>query len=298
MRLRIVDISAAIAAACALAVPILIGGSPVAAIQSLVAPNGTGVDVVRARAVAVVSPERGRSSRAAPSRRPPPVRREAQAPEQPASRPRPRPAPEQPRPDVSEPTRPAPRPQPSNPSPPPVAPPPPAPPPVAPPPPAPPPPVAPPPAPPPPPAAPPPTPPPPIVIASPSPPPTPIVPPSPPSKPTGPPRTPQGHDDDDDSGEDPGGDEGEDDEGPCESQHWWCELDRAEQLQLLSKFLTQLAVEIERRGYQGEVGKRLREIAEELSGRSDLFGVEAEMVPVGQHLLENQPRFVYPSGSG
>jgi hypothetical protein len=296
MRLRIVDISAAIAAACALAVPILIGGSPVAAIQSLVAPNGTGVDVVRARAVAVVSPERGRSSRAAPSRRPPPIRREAQAPEEPASQPRPRPAPtpEQPRPDVSEPTRPAPRPQPSNPSPPPVAPPP-APPPAAPPPPAPPPQAAPPPAPPPPPAAPPPTPPPPIVIASPSPPPTPIVPPSPPSKPSGPPRTPQGHDDD----EPDDGDGEEEEEDKCSHRgSWWCELDRAEQLELLSRFLTQLAVEIERRGYQGEVGKRLREISEELSGRSNLFGVEAEVVPVGQHLLEDQPRFVYPSGSG
>jgi hypothetical protein len=47
MRLRLVDIFAALAAGCALTVPVLLGGSEGPAVQALVAPNGTDVEVIR-----------------------------------------------------------------------------------------------------------------------------------------------------------------------------------------------------------------------------------------------------------
>src|SRR5919109_2512186 len=64
MRLRIVDISAALAAACALAVAVLLGESQGPMVQTLVAPNGTAVPVIRASSL-----DKGRSSkRAQPAR--------------------------------------------------------------------------------------------------------------------------------------------------------------------------------------------------------------------------------------
>src|SRR6056297_2838865 len=58
--------------------------------------------------------------------------------------------------------------------------------------------------------------------------------------------------------------------------------------------LSQHPIEIERGADECEVGERLREVAERLSERSGLFGEEAEMVGVSEHLLEHEPRLVEP----
>ena len=38
----------------------------------------------------------------------------------------------------------------------------------------------------------------------------------------------------------------------------------------------------------------LREVPQELAGRADLLGVEPEVVGVGEHFLEDEPRLVEP----
>src|ERR1051326_8743086 len=43
---------------------------------------------------------------------------------------------------------------------------------------------------------------------------------------------------------------------------------------------------------QGQMGKSLRKVAEELAGEADLLTVQTEVVRVGQHLLEGKARFV------
>src|SRR5438067_4435781 len=49
---------------------------------------------------------------------------------------------------------------------------------------------------------------------------------------------------------------------------------------------------------QGQVGERLREVADLLSRGVDLLGVEADMVGIGQHLREGQPGVVQPPRTG
>ncbi|MDQ1597161.1 MAG: hypothetical protein QOI70_585, partial [Microbacteriaceae bacterium] len=41
----------------------------------------------------------------------------------------------------------------------------------------------------------------------------------------------------------------------------------------------------------------LREVADLLTVGRDLFGIEAEMIRVGQHLLEREPSIIDPPGS-
>ena len=62
--------------------------------------------------------------------------------------------------------------------------------------------------------------------------------------------------------------------------------------------VVQLPVEVQDRGDEREVGERLREVADLLSGGVDLFGVEADVVGVGQHLRERQPSLVEPPRAG
>jgi hypothetical protein len=92
MRPRLVDIFAALAAGCALTVPVLLGGSQGPAVQALVAPNATNVEVIRTNPF---KPPRGEGRGV---RRTQPARRQAAAPRErakapagagePASRPR------------------------------------------------------------------------------------------------------------------------------------------------------------------------------------------------------------------
>ena len=46
---------------------------------------------------------------------------------------------------------------------------------------------------------------------------------------------------------------------------------------------------------QRQVGECLREVADLFAGGGDLFGVQADVVRVGQHLLEGQARVVEPA---
>jgi hypothetical protein len=197
MKLRIIDIAAALAAACTLAVAVLIGGSPGAVLQSLVAPNGTAVDTVRAGTVDVVGEKARSSTRAQPARRravPRRVRTERPEPARRSPRSAPKPRPAEPLQDGREPAEPPTRHSPPKRQPPAaVTPPPPAP---APPPPTPPP-ANPPPAEPPPPPAPAPT----IPVAAPAAPTSPAAPPQPP-------RTTQSRDDNVDEEEDDNDEDG------------------------------------------------------------------------------------------
>src|SRR5271155_1515325 len=65
----------------------------------------------------------------------------------------------------------------------------------------------------------------------------------------------------------------------------------------------QRPVEVERGTYQGQMRERLREVAQRLAAGAGLLGVEAEVVGVTEHLLEEQPsvfqsRRVRPAGTG
>src|SRR5713101_1250772 len=66
----------------------------------------------------------------------------------------------------------------------------------------------------------------------------------------------------------------------------------------LARESSQLAVEVEGGADQREVGERLREVAEQLAGAPDLLGEEAEMVRVGEHLVEDEQRLVQPARAG
>jgi hypothetical protein len=46
--------------------------------------------------------------------------------------------------------------------------------------------------------------------------------------------------------------------------------------------------------HQRQVGECLREVAQGLAARAGLLGVEPQMVGVGQHALEDQPRLGAP----
>jgi signal transduction histidine kinase len=60
----------------------------------------------------------------------------------------------------------------------------------------------------------------------------------------------------------------------------------------------QRAVQVHGRADQGQMGQRLREVAQRLSGGADLLGVKTEMVGVGEHFLEDGPGFLEPPGAG
>src|SRR3954463_2044535 len=49
---------------------------------------------------------------------------------------------------------------------------------------------------------------------------------------------------------------------------------------------------------EGQMGERLREVADLLTGQGDLHGVETDMVGVGEHLLEGRPRVLDAAGAG
>src|ERR687897_1229210 len=55
-----------------------------------------------------------------------------------------------------------------------------------------------------------------------------------------------------------------------------------------------LVVEVERRVDERQVAERLREVAKLLAGQPNLLGVETEVVGVGAHLLQRQPRILEP----
>src|SRR5262249_31572354 len=59
----------------------------------------------------------------------------------------------------------------------------------------------------------------------------------------------------------------------------------------------ELPIEVDRGADQRQVGERLREVPEQLAARADLLGVEAEVVRVGEHLLEREPRFPHAAGA-
>jgi len=74
--------------------------------------------------------------------------------------------------------------------------------------------------------------------------------------------------------------------GRSQSSHHFCPLG------------VQLLVEGHDRPDESEVGEGLREVADLLPGGVDLLGIEAEVVPVGQHLRERQARVVEPARAG
>src|SRR5947209_8880182 len=62
--------------------------------------------------------------------------------------------------------------------------------------------------------------------------------------------------------------------------------------------VVELVVEVHRGADQREVTERLREVADLLTCRPDLLRVQPEVVAVGQHLLEGEPRRVEAPGPG
>src|SRR5687768_7405689 len=62
--------------------------------------------------------------------------------------------------------------------------------------------------------------------------------------------------------------------------------------------LAQGSIEVVGGADQRQMGERLREVPELLAGGADLLGVEAEVVGVGEHLLERQPGLVHPARAG
>src|SRR4051812_16163441 len=61
--------------------------------------------------------------------------------------------------------------------------------------------------------------------------------------------------------------------------------------------LPERPVEVEGSADQGQVGEGLREVAQRLAGRTDLLGVEPEVVGVAEHLLEDEAGIFEPSGA-
>src|SRR5947209_4491088 len=60
--------------------------------------------------------------------------------------------------------------------------------------------------------------------------------------------------------------------------------------------VVELVVEIDRRVDQAEVAEGLGEVSQLLSGRADLLPEQADVVAVGQHLLERHPGLLQPAG--
>ena len=61
---------------------------------------------------------------------------------------------------------------------------------------------------------------------------------------------------------------------------------------------SQSSVEVERRADEGQVGERLREVAQSFAAVAGLFGVEAEVVGVAEHLLEQKASVFEAGGIG
>ena len=57
-------------------------------------------------------------------------------------------------------------------------------------------------------------------------------------------------------------------------------------------------VEVEGGTDQGQVGERLREVAQGFTAVASLFGVQAQVVSVAEHLLEEQPGVFQPGRVG
>ena len=62
--------------------------------------------------------------------------------------------------------------------------------------------------------------------------------------------------------------------------------------------MVELVVEVDRGTDEGKMAERLREVTELLAGGADLLRIQAQVVGVGVHLLEDQPRLVEPPGAG
>jgi len=60
----------------------------------------------------------------------------------------------------------------------------------------------------------------------------------------------------------------------------------------------ELLIEVDRGGNQRQVRECLGEVAEQLAARADLLGVEAEVVGVGEPLLEGELGFIESTGAG
>src|ERR1700722_2664609 len=67
---------------------------------------------------------------------------------------------------------------------------------------------------------------------------------------------------------------------------------------LSERRLPELPVEAVGGADERQVRERLGEVAERLAGQADLLRVKAQVVGVGQHLLEDEPGLVQPSGAG
>src|SRR5690242_12960482 len=61
---------------------------------------------------------------------------------------------------------------------------------------------------------------------------------------------------------------------------------------------TETAVQVERGAYQPDVSECLREVAQGFAARTRLLGVQAEVVSVGQHLLEDEACLLRAAGPG
>src|SRR5215203_2438896 len=57
-------------------------------------------------------------------------------------------------------------------------------------------------------------------------------------------------------------------------------------------------VEVEGGADEGKVREGLGEVAQSFATRPDLLGVEAEVVSVAEHLLEDEPGFIEPARAG
>jgi hypothetical protein len=60
----------------------------------------------------------------------------------------------------------------------------------------------------------------------------------------------------------------------------------------LSFCLIQGLIDVIASGAQGEVGKRLRIVAERFAGRTDFFSIQPYMVAISEHLLVQQARCI------
>src|SRR5438034_7211863 len=74
-------------------------------------------------------------------------------------------------------------------------------------------------------------------------------------------------------------------------------LDRRAPQELTRRRSVELTVQIEGGADQRQVREGLREVAELLARRPDLLRVQADVVRVGEHLLERQSRLVEPPGA-
>src|SRR5215216_2889644 len=67
---------------------------------------------------------------------------------------------------------------------------------------------------------------------------------------------------------------------------------------VLAGAVVELVVQVDGGVDQRQVGERLGEVAQLLPGLADLLGVQAQVVGVGEHLLEDQPGLLQASRTG